>query len=389
MKFGNAQEFFQYFQRNWPRDGAYYIWGAKNTAMRLTSLFKNDLNIIGFIDSDEKKWGTTFLDHPVFRPDDVLSRQERVKIIVASLAYSEIRLDLKRRGLAENIDFLNYRIFLNIYKWQYEKKVFLYRTDLSITSYCNLRCRHCNMLMPYYNRHRHYETSKILLDVETYFRWVDYVEQFNILGGETFLHPELYKITEEIAKHYRGKIEELAFFSNGTIIPDERMLSLMREYQIKVYIGDYRNGLPALRPKVDAFIHTLENHHIAYESSPSEIWVDFNHTPTDRTDWDDEKMMMVCEECGETFRGLHDQKFYFCHLSASAALSGRYEEEPGDYFDLTGPADERRGELVAFNLGSLPKGYVSYCRRCGGCSPANQQVVPIAEQLPPGHTKEI
>lgn len=383
MKFKSEREFFQHFQRNWPKDGSYYIWGTKKMAVRLCSLFKNDINIIGFIDSDAKKWGTTFLGHPVSRPDDILTRQDREKIIVAAAAYVEIRQALERRGFEENIDFCDSRVFASIYKWQYEKKVFLSRTDLSITSYCNLRCRHCNMLMPYYKQHQHYETSKILSDVEAYFRWVDHVEHFNLLGGEPFLHPDICRITEEIVKHYRERIYELEFFSNGTIIPNEQMLSLMSKHHIKVYIGDYRSGLPALQPKVDAFIQTLESHGVPYETSVADTWVDFNHTPTDRTTWDEKSMSKVCRECGQFFRGLHDQRFYFCHLNSSAALSGCYEEEPGDYFDLAGPADEcGREELIAFNIGLLPKGYVSYCRYCGGCAPANQQIIPTAEQLP-------
>ncbi|MCI8755712.1 MAG: radical SAM protein [Oscillospiraceae bacterium] len=385
MEYKDSQQLFQSFQRDWPMEASYYIWGTSNTAHKLYNLFPNELNIVGFIDNNAAKWGTQFLGHPVFSPEEFFSSQNRKKLIVASQAYNDIRCELERKGLLENTDFCDSRFFIGIYQWLQNGRVYLRRVDLSITSYCNLRCRHCNMLMPYYKKHRHYDLSNILLDVDVYFRWVDYVEFFNILGGEPFLHPDILEITREIAKRYREKIGDLVFFSNGTIMPEEQMLDLMKEYRIKVYIGDYREHIAAIRPKVDEFIHKLKSYGIPYEMPISDTWTDFNHAPTDRSNWTAEQLAKICNRCGEPFRGIHNQKFYFCHLNTSAALSGQYEEEEGDYLDLSSLPEGRGDTLVAFDLACIPKGYVSYCRYCGGCAPMNQQEVPPAEQLPAGY----
>lgn len=367
---------------SWPENRDYYIWGTGNTALRVCSFFGDKLCVAGFLDNNKEKWGTEFLGCPVLNTEEFLHRWSGEKIIVASLAYQEILPELERRGLKEDVDFCDSRFFAGVCGWLWKQSVYMRRTDLSITSYCNLRCRHCNMLMPYYEERQHYDLEQLSSTVEAYFRWVDYVENFNILGGEPFLHPEVLAITQRIVNHYRSRIGELDFFTNGTVVPSEQMLELMREGRITAYIGDYRQGIGTLQPKVDAFVKAMEVNGISYRMPPSDVWVDFNHTETDRSGWDAKQLAEVCIGCRQPFRGLSDQKFYFCHLNASAVLSGHYSEDTGDYFDLSTPSEGNMRELVAFDLACIPKGYVSYCRHCGGCAPMNQHKIPVAEQLP-------
>lgn len=379
MEYKSAQKLFNQFPVDWPLQNHYYIWGAGNTARKFCA-HMSGLQIEGFLDSDPQKWGGMVSQTPILNPESVLGSKS-VKIIVASVAYSEIRAVLESKGLEENIDFCDSRVFLGVYLWVQKRQVYITRTDVSITSHCNLRCKDCNMRIPYYGNPGHYEPDRILNDIDLYFQWVDFVEVFHLLGGEPFLHPHVLEITQTVAERYRSQMGDLVFFTNGTIIPQKSMLELMREYRIKAYIGDYRLALQSIQPRVNAFIETLEAYGVLYETSENSAWSDFNHTETDRSNWNSKQLSEVCRRCCPPFRGLHDQKFYFCHLSASAALSGHFSEEIGDYFDLSNPAGDRGGELVAFDLGCIPKKYVSYCRYCGGCAPANIQEVPVAEQL--------
>ena len=385
MEYQDLQSKLHAFADHWPVDGSYYIWGASTTARKLYGLFGDKLNIVGYVDSDSRKWGTQFQGRSVLSPEEFLAKRGDVRCIIASVAYGEIAYELERKRLREGTCFCNGWCFIGIHRYLEVREVHLRRVDLSITSYCNLRCRHCNMLIPYHQHRRHYSMEDILTDVDAYFHWVDGVHQFNILGGEPFLHPEVRRIAEEIAGRYRDRIGSLSFFSNGTVLPDENVLELMEQYRIRVDIGDYRTGVPAIRSKVERFIRALETHGIDYSLPAAETWLDFNHTPEDRTEWEAEKLVTVCKRCRQPFRGIHDQKLYFCHLNTSAVLAGLYPEEPGDSFDLSGPAEGRKGALLAYDLACFPKGYVSYCRHCGGCGPANQQTVPVAEQLPAGY----
>ncbi|EOS64176.1 radical SAM protein [Oscillibacter sp. 1-3] len=380
----DIHNFIQEFAGRWPKDAPYYVWGTSASALKLCSLFDGRLNITAFVDNDEKAWGTLFQGRPVLSPEEFFLKRGDGRCIVASLAYGEISWQLERRGLAEHLDFCGSWYFTGMHRCLDAQELYLFRVDLSITSRCTLRCRHCNMLMPYYRQCGHYPAEDLLSDVDAYFRWVDHVDQFNILGGEPFLHPDVQKITKTITERYRSRINDLVFFSNGTVLPEEGLLDLMVRYQIKVDLGDYRAGVPAIRPKVDRFIEELERRGIAYAAPASSAWLDFNHPPEDRSSWKAEQLTAVRRNCREPFRGIHGQKYYFCHLNASAALGGLYPEEPGDSFDLSGSEEGRKEELLAYDLACLPKGYVSYCRHCGGCGPANQRMVPVAEQLPAG-----
>lgn len=381
----HIQDIFQEFAHSWPKNGTYYVWGTSNSAKKLCTLFPEKFKIAGFVDSNPRKWDTQFRGRPVLSPQQFYVQRGHIQCIVASMAYAEIACALEGQGLSEQTDFCSSWFFSGLHRFLDLRQVFLCRVDISITSHCTLRCRHCNMLIPYYRRHWHCPKEEVLSNVDQYFHWVDYVDQFNILGGEPFLHPEVNTIAEEIAKKYRSRIGNLAFFSNGTILPDEKLLNLMTQYQIQVDLGDYRQGIPSIQPKVDVFVRELERRGIRYSLPVSDMWLDFNHTPEDRTGWGAEELTAVRQQCREPFRGLCGQKLYFCHLNASADLAGLYPEEPGDFFDLRQTADEAgKAALLAFDCLCFPKGYVSYCRHCGGCGPANRQAIPVAEQLPGG-----
>ena len=383
MEYQDHQSRFQEFVRRWPMDAAYYIWGTSHTAEELCSLFQGRLNILGFVDSDAGKWGTRLFDRPVLSPEEFFAKRGRTQCIIASIAYGEIIFNLERRGFVNGADMCVSWRFLGIHRYMACRKLHLLRANLFITSYCTLRCRHCSMKIPYFKRHRHDSAEAVLSTVDSYFRWVDYVERFDILGGEPFLHPNIEEITGQIAERYSERISQLSLFSNGTITPSNRMLEIMKQYRIKVDLGDYRKCVPGIRSQVGLFLQVLESHGIDY-SLPANDWVDLTYVAEDRTNWGPEKMSEVCRNCGVRCQTLYDEKLYYCYMGLGASLSEYCAEEPGDYFDLSASEHQDKGKLLAFDLDCAPKGYVAYCQHCGGWRGTNQHAVPAGEQLPAG-----
>lgn len=385
MKQQEYENYFQEFVRTWPKDAAYYVWGTSNTARIMCDLFKGSLNVIGFVDNDQRKWGTQFLGRPVFSPDKFLSARGDAQCIIASLANSEIAQELKRRGLRGDVDFCGSDYFVTIHQYLDTGKLFFYRNSLSITTYCSLRCRHCCMKVPYYKQREHRSVDDVLADVDAYFQWVDHVMRFDILGGEPLVHPDVDEITEKIAQRYRSRIDELTLLTNGTVMPSEKMLGLMERYHMRVEISDYRKTIPAIRPKVDKLIEALQSRGIIHVMAATDAWIDWNYIPEDRTGWSAEKLAAYCRNCGTFCQGIYKKKFYYCYNHLGGALAGVCPDEPGDYFDLTAPVDaEQKGKLILFNLNCMPKGYESYCRQCAGWRAVNLRIIPAAEQLPPG-----
>ncbi|MBF0464017.1 MAG: glycosyltransferase [Nitrospirae bacterium] len=96
-----------------------YIWGA-GTAGRITLSILSRLNILptAFVDSDKNKWGIKTEDLTVYSPNEKVicldDTSPRPFIIVASLYFREILIELKRARYVNRNDF-----FTNIYsmKW--------------------------------------------------------------------------------------------------------------------------------------------------------------------------------------------------------------------------------------------------------------------------------
>lgn len=88
----------------------------------------------------------------------------------------------KKLGLKAGKDFCSMEQFLTEWFWNYKKKVCLMEVHCMIKSRCTLKCKHCNMFMPYYKEHVDYTAKDILDDLELLFRCVDYIVAYRILG---------------------------------------------------------------------------------------------------------------------------------------------------------------------------------------------------------------
>jgi len=73
------------------------LFGASKLGALAYQFIENNKNIVGFIDNDQKKWGTTFLDLPVYPPTELLNNE--YKIIITSSYKDEIKKQLEEMGI--------------------------------------------------------------------------------------------------------------------------------------------------------------------------------------------------------------------------------------------------------------------------------------------------
>jgi molybdenum cofactor biosynthesis enzyme MoaA len=76
--------------------------------------------------------------------------------------------------------------------------------------------------------HKTFSFETLRQNLDTLFNKVDYIQRINIIGGEAMLHPKLPMIIQHIL-HYRDKIGYILIITNGTIIPTEELLSVLRD----------------------------------------------------------------------------------------------------------------------------------------------------------------
>lgn len=86
------------------RKSEIYIWGAGPTGEKVFNHL--NINIIGFIDSNEKLVGKTFLGKKIYHINQI-KRNQKVGIIVCSGHYREIANVLVEKGYLENEDFVH------------------------------------------------------------------------------------------------------------------------------------------------------------------------------------------------------------------------------------------------------------------------------------------
>lgn len=381
MKWKNKGHEFDDFIKVWNTNEEYYIWGASNSGKRFFDKFKDILNIKGFIDSDESKHNHQIGNKDILSFEYARSNSPKTKIIVASQAYYEISTILKKLGYIENVDFCNSNVFTSTHFMYNHNKLYLYRIDISLTNRCTLKCRKCNMLMPYFEKPMHKSISSIKENIDLYFKWVDNVETIKLLGGEPTLYPHLIEVIEYLNAKYKDKIENIDIFSNGTVKLSEEILKVLEINNVTVQISDYSNTLENLKSNVDLFEEQLKDNNIKYIRLKHDKWLDFIPEDNCKINSTQEQLEDKFNKCNPPFRGLHDKKLYYCHLSTSAVQAEVFEDNNNDYFDLSKYNEDRKIELMEFNLGYNEIGYITYCKRCNGCDSVNNRFTNVAEQV--------
>jgi hypothetical protein len=381
MKRHYSEDVLKNFIDTWGFDDEYVIYGTSTTAHSLLKKLGSRLRVTAFLDSNQEMLGQLVEGCPVISLEEWKAKYRNQRIIVASGAYTEIRDRLLQEGLQEQKDFCDSRYLVGCYFAVTHNQVYLYRTDITITECCNLRCKKCNMLMPYYQEPKHKSLEQLKEDVDCFFRWVDNLQILNLLGGEPFLYPHVEEITRYICEKYADKIEQIFFFTNGLVRLTDSMLKVIRQYNIQIQISDYRNGIPQVAGRLDEFMRKLEDEHIAYRRNFDNQWLDFGFPDYRNDTIGEQDLIQFFDKCYSPFRGLNNKKLYYCHLNTSAVCAGLFEDNANDYFNLAEYDEERKKDLVLFDLGCTEKGYITYCRRCKGCFAVNEEYTAVAEQL--------
>lgn len=370
---------FQRFDDEW-LGRELFLYGAGELGGQAVRFLGAGAPVLGFIDGDAGKQGGEFGGRPVYALADARALAPGAKILVTSVYYAEIAPLLQAAGLAEDVDFCEFRKYMGLYYWFARGMLFLYRTDLCITQRCTLNCAACNMLRPLYKNPRHRPVGEVLGDVDAYFAQVDLVSELNLLGGEPFLHPGLPDIVRHIHSRWGNRVGDLNFLTNGTVLPSQEALAACREAGAVMVICDYSPFLPELGDRVRAFEQAVRQAGLRYWYKLPDRWVDFGFPRVHHEDMG--RVREQFRQCKQTFRGLYGQRFYYCNIQSSAEQLGLFQGAPGDSVDLAAPGPGTRFDLLRMDLGYLEDGCLSFCARCDGCHPPNNNFVPVAAQAP-------
>ena len=355
--------------------GEYYVWGTGISANVVFNRYNEFIQIKSFVESEKTK--EVYCGKPVIQLKDI--EEKRGKFVIASKYYEEIKKKLIENGYIENVDFFHWTLFQGVYDLYVRNQLLLNRVDISITSRCTLKCQNCNMFMPYYKKTDDLGLAEIQSSVDILFKKIDYVNMLNLLGGEPFLHKELYDIIDYIFTKYQKQFGSMEIFTNGMILPSVDLLKLFKKNNIKIQLSDYTKVVD-YRVTLNSFIEKLEKFGVSYSYYKLEQWLDFGFPKDPDNIVGKINLKKKFSLCKAPFRGLVGNKLYYCHLNASAEFAGIYKGEETDYIRLDDDLVSR-AEILEFDLGYNDEGFLSFCRVCRGCEFVNDRYVEAAIQL--------
>lgn len=363
------------------------VYGFGRTAIRNIDKLAEDFQISLIIDNDPKIYGMQYKDCMVQTFEEVKDKLNGIKIVIAtsSVAYVDIAKQLQTIGLKENKDFCRLKDFMAEWYWKNHRQVCLSQTFSSVTSRCTFRCKYCNFFAPYFNGNDHYDYNEndILKDFEAYFKVVDYVASWSIIGGEPLINKRLPQIIESVYEKFGSRIGYIQVISNGSLVPNKKLLDTMKKCNVRMRLSDYTHVLP-YEKKLSEVKQCLEANGISYDMSIYEQWFDLGtctcEIPAFSSSNAATKHMRICATgCHQ----LNDRRFFFCGQGFARPKKGFCTLQEGDCIELancTGTIEEKE-TILKFCMGFPPKGYISVCKTCFGMGSDNDRIVDVAEQM--------
>ncbi|MCM1054201.1 MAG: radical SAM protein [Bacteroides sp.] len=379
------------------------LYGAGFQGLLAAHLLKKQgVEILCFGDRDVRKQGTLYYGIPVVSPEEMKEKYPEAAVMATPYGLSSVWDYIKNELKYKNV-ITPFSLFLEFDSDEFDKlpelpfwyhsetldlniEMFLIRcamietdrcffsTDLSVTEKCNLKCRNCTSLMPCYDNPRDFSYEEVLEDISTLIKdkifyriWIE--------GGEPFLWEPLYKLLNALSE--QEEIMNIAVVTNGTVMPDSRLLKSLQNPKVQVRVSDYGN-----QSKLKKLVDTLTDNGI-YVRVQLQKWyklADLSKEP--KTGEDLKEIIESCTklqpECSFYTK---NGKLFKCPLQGNLHELGLFPSDPNEYVDLRdkNDLDIHRKITDYFTKPNVPK----ICAHCNGRGYTGVEVPP-AEQLQKG-----
>ena len=382
MKWQNKGHEFDNVYKSICEKKKYYLFGAGDYGTQFLRIFKDEIEIIGYIDN--KKHGTVVNGLTCYSLEEA-ERNDEIGIILNMSQIARVKPieQLEAAGYVKDKDFFIIEEFLSVYNVYKYDKVYLSSISFLPSTICNLNCKNCLNFNPFAKEFFVREWDDLVADVDLFFSCVDHIMLFHVSGGEPMIYKHTADLIEYIDKNYGDRIDTLRTVTNGTIVPKPEVLEKLSKCNIEITIDDYREAVPRFNNNFDELINRLNEYGIKYYINKAESWIDLAPEKTDYSDYPEEQLIKHRDECSQSWQELRDGKLYSCNYAAYATVAGiAGEQDLEEAYDLTCFDDTKKKELVEFRLGYTEKGYTNFCKKCRGFTPQNSEEVKPAEQVP-------
>lgn len=254
-------------------------------------------------------------------------------------------------------------------------KLFLRSIDLIITERCSLKCRDCSNLMQYYKHPKDCNLQALLTSMDTFFQHIDEVMDFRIIGGDAFMNKDWPAVVEYLTHEPRAR--RIVMYTNGTIVPRDDSLNVLRNGKSLVIITDYG----VLSARLTELKNALERLQIPYHILTATEWLDCSSiTPHNRTEEGNKSIFRFC--CAKNMMTMSDGKLFRCPYAANAHRLSAVPDFRTDYVDLVSKGlseHNQRDTKKTIREFLLTKEFLNTCDFCSGRPLSGNEVQPALQ----------
>ncbi|HGG0417962.1 TPA: CDP-glycerol glycerophosphotransferase family protein [Clostridium sporogenes] len=264
----------------------------------------------------------------------------------------------------------------NVIEKSLQKNNFPINLDLlciSVGQLCSLKCKDCGNFSPYApSDTKIYKIDKLKKHLKCVLNNIDYLETLQIQGGEPFLYNNLVQLIE-FARSFKN-IKNIVIATNGTIVPQNKVLNSIKTNDVIVRISEYLNCTNKRQILEDKLKLYRINYSIYSFASNNCDWY-YMGGPDKKINNDDKVVQQRFENCKfNVCLTLENGIIGYCSRSIVSQKIQGFIGNTDDYVELNDNKNIR--EDLYFYVNN--KNFMECCRYCNG---TDGKLIPAAIQL--------
>lgn len=391
------ERFTQYIKDNEDR---VIIFGTKIHGRRVDNICKlNGIKPACFCDNDETIIGKTVGRLSVCSINEILKTYKNPIFIIAVMKDNNVEAitNQLKKNVDNNVleyyqllDFIGKidtfypqnvtdRLYNSYYKLVYYEPnenpaLIMNAIGLYVTDKCTLKCKDCSNLMQYFEDPIHCETEQLYKNIDLVDLYFDELKKLSILGGEPFIHKDIYKIIAYAQT--KKNIVCVSIITNATIPPNVEELKKLKKENLQIVLSNYGE----LSKELATWLRVLSELGITYWYRKNLVWLDCGDVKNyNRTKEENEVIYNTCVVKGAASY-LIDGKLFICpHASGLYRLNGMPKSEI-EYLEIDDdikPYEILKQEIKDMIYNSTHHNVCNYCK---GRTPGLENRVPIGIQ---------
>jgi organic radical activating enzyme len=269
--------------------------------------------------------------------------------------------------------------YLGVDKMPPQQRLYFKNITFVINQICTLKCKYCYSYTNAYSKDRkiNFPVEQILSDIDKTFDSIDGVKIVPLIGGETFLHPDVDRIVKKFLE--KSNFGVLNVTTNGICKIRDKHLAVLQDHRIQVVFSNYKSSLPA--NECDIFDKNVER----VQKSGAQVIV-LNETPQwtiPTTLWNRNYPLEVMKAKRKiclnplVCKYVKNGKFFSCTVADSIYNIG-VANYPEDYIALETTLSREDIRTAIHRL--LNRSYFDSCRHCDGICGTNGVTAKAGEQ---------